>query len=213
MINMIQIIPAIISQDFEELQKKIKKVESYVDLVQLDVMDGKFVDNLTWNQPTDLRNLKTSLKLEVHLMVQNPENIIDDWIKSGIQRIIFHYESTKNPEGIIKRIKQAGLQVGLAINPETSVKSIDAFINQLDLVLIMTVHPGKGGQEFLEETLWKIKELREEYKDVNIGVDGGINLETAPKVIQVGANILFIGSAIFKSENIEEAIKKLKNGY
>ena len=213
MINMIQIIPAIISQDFEELQKKIKKVESYVDLVQLDVMDGKFVDNLTWNQPTDLRNLKTSLKLEVHLMVQNPENIIDDWIKSGIQRIIFHYESTKNPEGIIKRIKQAGLQVGLAINPETSVKSIDAFINQLDLVLIMTVHPGKGGQEFLEETLWKIKELREEYKDLNIGVDGGINIETAPKVIQVGANIFFIGSSIFKSENFEEAIKKLKNGY
>jgi len=208
---MIQIIPAIIAQDFEELQEKIKKVESYVDWVQLDVMDGKFVDNSTWNNPADLEHLETNIKTEVHLMVQNPENVIDDWIKSGVQRIIFHYESTDKHQEIIERIKQAGLQVGLAINPKTSIEVIDVFVNQLDLVLIMTIQPGFGGQKFLEETLWKIKDLREKYKDVKIGVDGGINLETASKVIEVGANILFIGSAIFKSKNIEEVIKELKS--
>jgi len=208
---MVQIIPAIIAQDFEELQKKIKKVESYVEWVQLDVMDGEFVDNSTWNNPADLERLETNIKTEVHLMVQNPENVIDDWIKSGVQRIIFHYESTDKHQEIIERIKQAGLQVGLAINPKTSIEVIDVFVNQLDLVLIMTIQPGFGGQKFLEETLWKIKDLREKYKDVKIGVDGGINLETASKVIEVGANILFIGSAIFKSKNIEEVIKELKS--
>lgn len=210
---MIQIIPAIIPKNFEELQKKIKKVESYVDWVQLDIMDGEFVNNSTWNNPADLERLETNIKTEAHLMIQDPENVIDAWIKSGVQRIIFHYESTDKHQEIIEKIKQAGLQVGLAINPETSIEVIDDFINQLDLVLIMTIQPGFGGQKFLEEVLWKIKDLREKHKDVNIGVDGGINLETAPKVIQVGANILFIGNAIFKSENIEEVIKKLKNGH
>ena len=210
---MIQIIPAIIAQDFEQLQEKIKKVESYVDWVQLDVMDGKFVKNETWQNSYDLKSLNTNLNLEAHLMVQNPENIIDDWIKSGVQRIIFHYESTDKHGEIIERIKQAGLQAGLAINPKTSIEVIDVFVNQLDLVLIMTIQPGFGGQKFLEETLWKIKDLREKHKDVKIGVDGGINSETASKVIEVGANILFIGSAIFKSKNIEEIINKLKNGH
>ncbi|MBL7053431.1 MAG: ribulose-phosphate 3-epimerase [Candidatus Portnoybacteria bacterium] len=208
---MIQIIPAIIAQDFEELQEKIKKVESYVDWVQLDVMDGKFVKNETWQNSYDLKSLNTNLNLEAHLMVQNPENIIDDWIKSGVQRIIFHYESTDKHGEIIERIKQAGLQVGLAINPKTSIEVIDVFVNQLDIVLIMTIQPGFGGQKFLEETLWKIKDLRERHKDVKIGVDGGINSETASKVIEVGANILFIGSTIFKSKNIEEIINELKS--
>ena len=210
---MIQIIPAIIAQDFEELQEKIKKVEPYIDWVQLDIMDGKFVKNETWQNSSDLKSLNTNLNLEAHLMIQNPENVINDWIKSGVQRIIFHYESTDKHQEIIEKIKQAGLQAGLAINPETLIEVIDDFVNQLDLVLIMTIQPGFGGQKFLEETLWKIKDLREKYKDVNIGVDGGINLETASKVIQVGANILFIGSAIFKSKNIEEVIKELKNGH
>jgi ribulose-phosphate 3-epimerase len=207
---MIQVIPTIIAKDFQELQEKIKKVEPYVDWVQLDVMDGQFVDNATWNNPADLKNLETSLKLEAHLMIQNPELVIDDWIDSGGKRIIFHYESTEQPEKIIERIKKAGLEVGLAINPETPIEIVNKFIGQLDLVLVMTVYPGHGGQEFLEEALSKIKKLRKKYKNVNIEVDGGINLETAPKVIQVGANILASGSAIFKSEDIQQTIEGLK---
>ena len=207
---MIEVIPTIIAKDFEELQAKVKKVESYVEWVQLDVMDGQFVENSTWNNPTDLKNLETNLKLEVHLMINNPEEHIDDWIDSGVQRIIFHYTSTKKHKEIIEKVKKAGLQVGLAINPETPIEVVDDFIGQLDLALVMTVQPGRGGQEFLKETLVKIKQLREKYKDVNIGVDGGINPETASKVIQAGANLLASGSAVFNSDDIEKTIQALK---
>ena len=210
---MIQVIPTIIAKDFQELQEKIKKVEPYVNWTHLDVMDGQFVDNITWSNPADLKNLETSLKSEVHLMVKNPEEVIDDWIESGVQRIIFHYESTDKHQEIIERVKKAGLEVGIAINPETSIEILDSFL-PISLILIMTVHPGRGGQKFLEETLDKIEQLREKYKNVNIEVDGGINLETAPKVIQAGANLLASGSAIFESENIKETIQALKqNGY
>ena len=207
---MIQIIPAIIAKNFQEVQDKINKIEPYVEWAQLDVMDGKFVDNFTWGNPADLKNLKTNLNLEVHLMINNPEEVIDDWIDSGVKRIIFHYETTAKHKELIEKIKKAGLEVGLAINPETSLEAIDNFIKQLDLVLIMTVNPGFGGQEFLNESVDKIKQLREKYKDVNIEVDGGINLETAPKVIKAGVNILAVGTAIFKSDNIKQTIKELK---
>ena len=207
---MIKVIPTIIAKDFQEVQEKIKKVESYVDWVQLDVMDGKFVNEATWNKPADLKNLKTSSELEAHLMIEKPEEHISDWITSGVKRIIFHFEATDKKREIIEQIKKAGLRVGLAINPETPIGVVDEFISQLDLVLVMTVQPGRGGQQFLEETLGKIKELREKYKDVNIEVDGGINLETAPRVIQAGANLLASGTAIFKSDDIKQAIDALK---
>jgi ribulose-phosphate 3-epimerase len=211
---MIEIIPTIIAKDFQELQEKVSKVEPYVEWVQLDVMDGQFVDNATWNNPADLSDLKTSLKMEVHLMISNPEEYLDEWIASGVKRIIIHFESTKQPEEVIRRIKQAGLEVGLAINPETSVEVVDSFIDRLDMVLVMSVRPGRGGQQFLEETLDKVKDLRSKYQNVNIGVDGGINSETAPKVIEAGANLLAAGTAIFQSDNIEQTIKELKqNGF
>lgn len=208
---MIQIIPTIIAKDFQELQEKIKKVEPYIDSVQLDIMDGEFVNNTTWNQPSDLKKIETNLNLEAHLMIQNPEDYIDDWISSGVKRIIFHYESTDKHKEIIEKIKQAKLEIGIAINPETSIEAVNNFIPDLNLVLIMTVHPGFGNQDFLEQTLGKIKELRTKDKNVNIEVDGGINLETAPKVIHEGANLLAVGSAIFKSDNIKQTIKDLKN--
>jgi ribulose-phosphate 3-epimerase len=212
---MIQIIPAIIAKDFQELQEKIKKVEPYVDWVQLDIMDGQFVDNITWNNPADLKNLETKINLEAHLMIQNPEMVIDNWIESGVRRIIFHYESTEYHQEIIKKIQEAGLEVGLAINPETPIEVLDPFSQILNsrfqiLILVMTVQPGRGGQQFLEETLDKIRNLREKYKSVNIEVDGGINPETAPKVIQAGANLLASGSAIFKNDNIEKNIQLLE---
>ena len=207
---MIQVIPTIIAKDFQELQEKIKKVEGYVKWVQLDVMDGRFVKNSTWNEPADLKNLETNLNLEAHLMIQSPEENIDDWIASGLERIIIHFESTNQAKEIIERIKKAGLAVGLAINPETSTEVVDDFIKQLDLVLVMTVQPGRGGQKFLEETLVKIKDLRDKYKNVNIEVDGGINLDTAKKAVEAGANILASGSAVFESKDINQTIQNLK---
>jgi len=208
---MIEIIPAIIPKFFQEIEEKIKLVEPYVDWVQLDVMDGKFVNNLTWTNPNDLKSLNTNLNLEVHLMINNPEEAIDDWIESGVKRIIIHYESTDKHKEIIEKVKRAGLEIGLAINPETSIEVIDEFYKDIDLVLIMSVNPGFGNQDFLNESVDKIRQLRERYKNVNIEVDGGVNLETAPNVIKAGANILISGSAIFKSNNIEETIKQLKN--
>jgi ribulose-phosphate 3-epimerase len=178
-------------------------------------MDGQFVDNITWNNPADLKNLETKINLEAHLMIQNPEMVIDNWIESGVRRIIFHYESTEYHQEIIKKIQEAGLEVGLAINPETPIEVLDPFSQILNsrfqiLILVMTVQPGRGGQQFLEETLDKIRNLREKYKSVNIEVDGGINPETAPKVIQAGANLLASGSAIFKNDNIEKNIQLLE---
>jgi ribulose-phosphate 3-epimerase len=163
-----------------------------------------------------LKNLETSLKLEAHLMVKNPELVIDDWIESGVKRIIFHFEATKYHQEIIKKIQEAGLEAGIAINPETPIEVLDRFLRVTGYglritILIMAVEPGWGGQEFLEETLVKIKRLREAYENVNIEVDGGINLETAPKVIQVGANILASGSVIFESEDIQQTIEALKS--
>lgn len=207
---MIEVIPTIIAKDLNELQEKIKKVESFVNWVQIDVMDGQFVENTTWNEPADLKKIETSLNLEAHLMIKEPEKYIDQWINSGVKRIIFHTEATDKTGEIIDQVKQAGLGVGLAINPETSIEAVDQFVDQLDLVLVMTVNPGQGGQEFLESNLEKIKQLRAKYEHVKIEVDGGINLETAPEVVQAGANLLASGTAIFKSDNIEQTINTFK---
>lgn len=207
---MIQVIPAIIAKDFEELKEEIKKVESYVNWVQFDVMDGKFVNNSTWDNSADLKELKTNLKLEAHLLIKNPELVIDDWIDSGVARIIFHYSSTEKHQEIIEKVKKAGLEIGLALNPETSIQVVDAFIKQLDLILVMTVNPGWSGQDFLQENLSKVEQLRDKYQEIDIEIDGGVNLETAPRIIKAGANILAVGSAILKSENIEKTINDLK---
>lgn len=208
---MTEVIPTIIAKDFQEVKEKIKQVEPYVSWAQLDIMDGQFVKNSTWNNPKEVRELETKLDLEAHLMVKNPGEKINDWIDSGVKRIIVHYEAVENIRDLIIQIRKAGLDVGIAINPETDIKVLNGLVDYIDLIMVMTVHPGRGGQKFLEESLVKIKDLRERYRDVKISVDGGINLETAPKVIQAGANILSVGSAIFKSENIEKTIKELKH--
>jgi ribulose-phosphate 3-epimerase len=207
---MTEVIPTIIAKDFQELKEKIRKVEPYVSWAQLDVMDGKFVKNTTWNNPKELKELETGLGLEAHLMIENPEEKIDDWINSGVKRIIIHYESTKNVRELIIKIRKAGLDVGIAINPETDIKVFNGLVDYIDLIMVMTVRPGRGGQKFLEESLGKIKDLRERYENVKISVDGGINLETAPKAIQAVANILSVNSAIFKSGDIEKTINDLK---
>ncbi|MBU4082514.1 ribulose-phosphate 3-epimerase, partial [Patescibacteria group bacterium] len=161
---------------------------------------------------SDLKKLKTNLKLEAHLMVEKPEDVIDNWIKSGVKRIIIHYEATKKLSEVIKKIQDAGLEASIAINPETSANELSPFLNVSSIlsVLIMTVRPGRGGQEFIEATLGKIRALRERDENVKIEVDGGINLETAQKVVRAGADILAVGSAIFKSEDIKKSIEELE---
>lgn len=208
----IKIIPVIIAEDFWAVKEKIKAVEPYTNWVQLDIMDGQFVKNFTWNNPEDLKTFKTDLSLELHLMIEKPEKQIDKWIQPGVKRIIFHYEATDKHKQLIERVKKAGLESGMALNPETPIDVLDPFLSSgsLSSILIMTVKPGKTGQEFFKGSLAKIRALRKKYREIDIGVDGGINLKTAPQVIKAGANILSVGSAIFKSKNIKEAIKKLK---
>lgn len=208
---MAEIIPAIIAKDFQEIKKKIRQVEPYTKWIQLDIMDGDFVPNTTWNNPKDLMKMDFSIFLEAHLMISEPEKYVDRWIEVGIKRTIVHIEAVKNLKKIVEKCRQKKVEIGLALNPETSSGVIDDLMNQIDLVLILAVSPGFGGQKFKKETLRKIVDLRQKYPRVKIEVDGGINPETAKKCVKAGADILISGSYIFKSKNIAQAIDKLKN--
>jgi ribulose-phosphate 3-epimerase len=208
---MIEIIPAIIAKDFEELEKKIKLVEPYVKWAQLDVMDGKFAPEKSWDNPRELKNISTSLNLEAHLMVSEPEKEIEKWINSGVKKILIHIESTKNVHEIIKKIKGAGLKAGVVLNLETDVAKIEPFADSVDLVQFMAIAQiGYHGHPFDDKVIPKIIALRQKYPNVKIAVDGGINSETAQKTAQAGADILVAGSAIFAEGNIEKAINELR---
>ncbi len=216
---MIEIIPTILVKSFKEVEERIKKIENYVNWAQLDIMDGIFVDNKTWpytkGEINDLKKLKTKIKLEAHLMVQKPGEVIDDWLKV-IDRAIMHFESEIEGQELgikemIEKVHSRGREFGLAINPETDIVAIKPFLKDLNPVLIMTVQPGWGGQKFKDWTLEKIKSLRELWPDGNIAVDGGLNDKTAKKAIEAGANIICAGSYIFKSGDIKQAINSLKN--
>ena len=215
---MAEVIPAIIAKDFRELKKKIKLVEPYIDWVQLDIMDGKFVPNETWREPKKIKKIITHLKFEAHLMVQNSLRAAEDWLRSGAQRVIVHWEILKklqNPElktrELIKKIHRFKKEIGIALNPETDWKEIKNFIPELDLVLLMAVNPGFGGQEFVQSVIPKIRSLHESFPNVKIEVDGGINEETGKLAMRAGANILVAGSAIFESKDIEKTILEMKN--
>lgn len=225
-----EIIPTILVTKFKEVKERIKKVEPYVKLVQLDIMDGVFVYNETWphsvipgrakrgkaylKEIEKLKKLKTKVKIEAHLMVEKPEEEINDWLKVA-DRIIIHFESkiTNRELGIrelIKKVHKKGKEFGLALNPETHPAVVTPFLKELDLVLFMTVQPGWGGQEFKEWTLTKVEVLRKLWSDGNIEVDGGMNPETVTKAIEAGANLICAGTYIFRSKNIEEAINNFK---
>jgi ribulose-phosphate 3-epimerase len=168
---MVEIIPTILVKKFSEVKERIKAVEKYVNWVQLDIMDGIFVANETWCNPADLKNFQTKAKLEAHLMIQNPEEAVDDWLKV-VDRVIVHFESKiSDLTGLIRKIHNGGKQIGLAINPETHFSVVAPFLKDLDLVLFMTVQPGWGGQKFRDEVLVKIKSLREIWPNGNIEVD------------------------------------------
>lgn len=210
-----QVIPAIIAENFRDLEEKIAKVEPYTDWIQLDVMDGRFVDHITWYNPQDLKDLNPAImqkiNFEAHLMVYKPERIIEPWLKSGVKRIYIHYESTHRKAEIIEQIKSAGIEVGFALDIVTPYTFIESFIPNLDAVLIMTVRPGKSGQKFREDTLSKIKNLHAKHPELPIAVDGGINPQTAKLALAAGATRLCSGSYILESLDIKQAIETLKN--
>lgn len=214
MTNKIEVIPAILESDLIKIQEKVKLVEPYIKMIHLDIMDGQFVPNKTFNQPEQLSKLKTSCRLEAHLMIKEPIKQIDSWLKTKVKKIIFHYEAVSNKSVIptlINQIKASGKQVGIAINPATPTESLIPYLNTVNLVLFMAVNPGFAGQQFDQSVLTKISKLRKEFPELPIEVDGGINLETSKQAVEAGATIFIANSYIFKNQNIKEAIERLQN--
>jgi ribulose-phosphate 3-epimerase len=215
----IQISPSILSADFSQLDKEIKRLEEGgADMIHVDVMDGHFVPNLTIGPPVikALRN-HTKLPFDVHLMIKPVHKYIIDYAKAGADIITIHPEATNNLNDSIKHIKELGKKVGVSLNPETKTDIIKKYLKEIDLALIMSVHPGFGGQKFIPEVLSKIKELKHiklnENLKFDIEVDGGIDFNNSKLVIEAGANILVSGTTIFKNNNgdIKKNIETLKS--
>ncbi len=215
---MAQIIPAIIAKDFTELKEKLAQVEGLAAWAQIDVMDGVFVPSTTWRAPEDLADIKTSVNLEAHLMIANPEKTIDAWTASSVKRILIHYEST-SPEEIkklIAKIHNAGKEVGIVLKLETPISVLDDLLSivncQLSIVQLMGIAQiGFYGHPLDERIFEKIVSLHEKYSDVIIEIDGGVNLENIGALARAGARNLVAGSAIFKSNDVKKAIEKFNS--
>ena len=215
----IQISPSILSADFSQLGNEIKKLEQGgADLIHVDVMDGHFVPNLTIGPPV-IKNLRkyTKLPFDVHLMISPVHEYIENYANAGADIITIHPEATENLKESISLIKKLGKKVGVSLNPKTEIRTLINVIDNIDLVLVMSVNPGFGGQKFMPEVLDKIKELKR-IKDKNqyhfdIEVDGGINFSNSKIVLEAGANILVSGTTVFKENNgnIKTNIEKLKS--
>ena len=216
--NKIKISPSILSADFSQLGNEIKRLEDGgADMIHVDVMDGHFVPNLTIGPPV-IKALRSSTKLpfDVHLMISPVHKYIKSYAEAGADIITIHPEATDNLKKSINHIKDLGKKVGISLNPNTKIDIIKEFLNEINLVLIMSVHPGFGGQKFITEVLIKIKELKkikdQQNLNFDIEVDGGINFDNSKLVIEAGANILVSGTTIFKNNNgnIKKNIDTLK---
>ena len=214
----IQISPSILSGDFSQLGNEIKRLEEGgADMIHVDVMDGHFVPNLTIGPPVikALRNY-TKLPFDVHLMIKPVHKYIKNYAEAGADIITIHPEATDNLKDSIKHIKEIGKKVGVSLNPETKTDIVKEFLTEIDLILIMSVFPGFGGQKFIPEVVDKIKELnkikKEKKLNFDIEVDGGINFSNSKTVIEAGANILVSGTTIFKENdgNLKKNIEKLR---
>ena len=210
-----KIIPAIIGEDFIQVKEKLEKVKGLTEWVQIDIVDGKFAEPETWGakignhlhlwEPVALPHI------ELHLMVQRPEVGLADWVSTNVDRILIHVESEGDKAKLIKQIKDGGVQAGLVLKLETPLTVVEPFIPTIDVVQFMSIATiGSYGAPFDERVYEKISSLRKKYPNVTISIDGGVNLDNAKKLIDAGANNLVIGSAIWKSGNLKEAIEQFK---
>jgi ribulose-phosphate 3-epimerase len=204
------IAPSLLSADFGRINEEIASVDALADFLHVDVMDGHFVPNLTLGAPV-VKCLKSRVPIECHLMIMNPEKYIEDFVKAGAWRVTVHWEATKDQTAsILEEIRALGAGPSLSINPETPLEEIEPYLDQVDMVLIMSVHPGFGGQSFIADVLSKVTRLREFKSDLDICMDGGINAETGLQAVQAGANALVAGSYIFSAPDRAKAIASLR---
>lgn len=213
---MIKVSPSVLSCDLSRLSDAVREVElAGADMVHLDVMDGVFVNNITLGIPV-IRSLrdKTGLTFDVHLMIVSPERYIDGFIEAGADILTVHIEACEDVRAALLRIRELGCRAGLSVKPGTPIESVYEYLELCDMILVMTVEPGFGGQALIPATLDKVKTLRAELGkrglDIDIQVDGGISERTAPEALRAGANVLVAGSAIFGAEDKSATIKALK---
>ncbi|OYT68066.1 MAG: ribulose-phosphate 3-epimerase [Candidatus Wolframiiraptor sp. EX4484-121] len=212
----IKIAPSILSADFSRLGEEVRKAEEAgADIIHLDIMDGHFVPNLTFG-PIIVKAIRdyTKLPFYVHLMVERPEDYIERVIEAGGDLVIVHVEACTHLQKILSMIRDLGARSGVALNPATPLTTIEYVLDDLDLILIMSVNPGFGGQEFIPSVLPKIRRARRRVVkrglEMEIAVDGGVNVETAPKVVEAGADVLVAGTAVFGKPNLKKAIQELR---
>jgi ribulose-phosphate 3-epimerase len=214
---MIKLAPSILSADFARLGEQIAEVaRAGADYIHVDVMDGHFVPNITIGAPVvaSIRRV-TSLPLDVHLMIEHPERYISDFVKAGADIITVHVEASSHLNGTIRLIKELGARAGVSLNPPTPLSAVDEFIHDVDLVLIMSVNPGFGGQSFIPETLPRIANMRKiidsRKPGIELEVDGGINADNAPDIVEAGADVLVAGNSVFRAEEgISQALQRLR---
>lgn len=211
------IAPSLLSADFGRLNEEIKTVEAHADMIHLDIMDGHFVPNITFGAPV-IEKLKCGRPMDIHLMIERPQDHLEAFAKAVSKAhgkrsdcyLTVHQETCTHLHRIMQQIKKLGCKAAVALNPGTPLYTIEPMLSDFDMVLLMTVNPGFGGQEFIESVIPKIQALRRKAPKLNIQVDGGINEKTAKIALRAGANILVAGSFIFGAKNRAEAVLKLR---
>lgn len=207
----IKISPSILASDYANLESELNRIQS-ADLIHIDVMDGHFVPNITVGAPVVSSIKKVCcVEFDVHLMISNPIDYVEDFAEAGADIICFHVESNSNISDTIDKILSLGKKAALAVKPGTDIDDVLPYIDRLSMILVMTVEPGFGGQSFMESTMPKIEKIREINKNIDIEVDGGINAKTVKIAAEAGANVFVAGSAVFKSGNPAATIQILKD--
>jgi ribulose-phosphate 3-epimerase len=204
----IRTVPAILTDDPAMLDKLVRQTETFTGYAQFDIMDGQFVPSRSVSCQ-QIAGLKTKLTWEAHLMVLRPEDCLEEFQRAGARKIVFHYEATTSPVKIIRLVRNHGMQVGLAINPETPASAINSLVNRLDSVLFLSVNPGFYGAKFIPAVLDKIVAFRKAYPDMEIGIDGGIKENNIAQIARTGVDVIYIGSAIFLQPDPAESYRRL----